>query len=62
MTLIEGTHDITVKYTEDEVKYNAARGRRRVVDSVVAVSQSNTDRVLETALVAFKVSQGHVPI
>jgi len=51
----------TVKYGEDEVQYDAARGRRRVVDGVVAILQCHADRVLETAHVAFKVSQGHVP-
>jgi len=51
---------ITIKYAEDEVQYNAARGRRRVVDGVVAGSQFHADRVFETALVTFKVSQGHV--
>lgn len=51
----------TVEYGEDEVQYDAARWRWRVVDGVVAISQSYIDGVLETALVAFKVSQGHVP-
>ena len=51
----------TVEYGEDEVQYDAARGRRRVVDGVVAISQCHVNWVLETAHVAFKVSQGHVP-
>jgi len=51
---------LTVKNTEDEVQYDAARWRRRVVDGVVAVTQCNGDRVLETAHVRFKVSQGHI--
>jgi len=51
----------TVKNTEDEVQYDAARGRRRVVDGVVAVTQCNVDRDFETAHVRFKVIQGHVP-
>jgi len=54
-------HKNTVEYGEDEVQYDAARRRWRVVDGVVAISQSYIHRVLETALIALEVSQGHVP-
>jgi len=51
----------TVEYSEDEVEHDAARWRWRVVDGVIAISQSYVDRVLENALVVLKVSQRHVP-
>jgi len=53
--------NITVQHGEDEVQYDAARWRWRVVDGIVAVSQRHAHCIFETAHVAFKVGQGHVP-